>query len=93
MRSEFWEKMKAPSTELRGVARPSLWSIGNSQGQVQGSYFAKSNWCMGNVVDYGPLLLIEEPHVTALELCRKGLGQKIASLDLNKTKHFCLYKR
>ncbi|KAL2817181.1 hypothetical protein BJX63DRAFT_419735 [Aspergillus granulosus] len=44
----------------------------------------------GSELDYGPLFLIEKLHVTALELRRKGLGQKVVSLLLEKAKQFCL---
>lgn len=45
---------------------------------------------MGKRADHGQLLLIEELHVTALELRRKGLGQKMVSLLLNEAKKLCL---
>ncbi|KAL3492332.1 hypothetical protein BJX62DRAFT_236364 [Aspergillus germanicus] len=38
----------------------------------------------GDKLDRGPLFLIEELHVTALEHRRKGLGQRIVSLLLDK---------
>jgi hypothetical protein len=44
----------------------------------------------GDELDHGPLFLIEELHITALELHRKGLGQKIVSLLLNKARQFSL---
>lgn len=47
----------------------------------------------GNELDHGPLFLIENLHVTALELRRKGLGQKVVSLLLKKAKQFCLYEK
>ncbi|KAH2861056.1 hypothetical protein KXV31_007664, partial [Aspergillus fumigatus] len=47
----------------------------------------------GNELDHGPLFLIENVHVTALELRRKGLGQKLVSLLLNKARQFCLNEK
>ncbi|KAL4989772.1 hypothetical protein BDW68DRAFT_195610 [Aspergillus falconensis] len=44
----------------------------------------------GHELDHGPLFLIEELHVAALELRQKGLGWKIVSLLLNKAKQLSL---
>jgi hypothetical protein len=44
----------------------------------------------GNELNHSPLFLFEELHVTELNLRRKGLGQKIVSLLLNKAQLFCL---
>lgn len=47
----------------------------------------------GNELNHGPLFLIKKVHVTSLELCWKGLGQKLVSLLLNKVRQFCLNEK
>jgi hypothetical protein len=44
----------------------------------------------GNELDHSPVFLVENLHVTELNLRWKGLGQKIVSLLLNKAQLFCL---
>lgn len=50
----------------------------------------RGNGVWGTELDDGPLFLIESLHITALELRRKGLGQKLVSLLLEKARKFCL---
>lgn len=93
IRSKFWERMEEPSQETCDVA----FNVFDRYGTVKTKYkdhpVQRGTGAWGNKLDQGPLFLIEELHVTALELRRKGLGQKITSLLLKKAKQFCLDER
>lgn len=93
MRSEFWEKMEEPSEETCGVAFHVFDRYGTAKTKYKGHPVQRGTGVWGNELDHGPLFLIENIHVTALELRRKGLGQKVVSLLLKKAKQFCLYEK
>ncbi|QSS49242.1 hypothetical protein I7I53_09545 [Histoplasma capsulatum var. duboisii H88] len=90
MRFEFWEKMEVVSSEMCGVA----FRVFDRYGTVMTKYkihpVQKGTGVWRDELDHGPLFLIEELHVAAHELRRKGLWQKILSLLLNKAQQFCL---
>lgn len=85
--------MEEPSEETCDVA----FHVFNRYGTVKTKYkdhpVQRGTGVWGNELDHGPLFLIKYLHVTALELRRKGLGQKITSLLLKKAKQFCLDER
>ncbi|KAJ6118121.1 hypothetical protein N7471_013998 [Penicillium samsonianum] len=93
MRSRFWENMEEPGEETCDVA----FHVFDRYGRVNLKYrdhpVQKGTGVWGSELDNGPLFLIESLHVTALELRRKGLGQKVVSLLLNKAEQFCLGKK
>ncbi|GIJ99534.1 hypothetical protein Aspvir_001667 [Aspergillus viridinutans] len=93
MRSEFWERMEEVSSDMCGVAFQVFDRYGTVKTKYKGHPVQKGTGVWGNELDYGPLFLIEELHVGALELCRKGLGQKMVSLLLNKAKQFRLEEK
>jgi hypothetical protein len=90
MRSEFWEKMEVPSEETCKVA----FHVFNRYGTIKAKYkdhpIQRGTGAWGNELDHSPLFLFENLHITELNLRRKGLGQKIVSLLLNKARLFCL---
>lgn len=93
MRSEFWERMEEPSEETCGVAFHVFDRYGTVQTKYKDHPVQRGTGVWGNELDHGPLFLIEKVHVTALELRRKGLGQKLVSLLLNKARQFCLNEK
>lgn len=90
MRSEFWEKMEEPSEETCYVAFHVFDRYGTVKTKYKDHPVQRGTGVWGDELDHGPLFLIENLHVTALELRRKGLGQKVVSLLLEKAKQFCL---
>jgi GNAT superfamily N-acetyltransferase len=50
----------------------------------------KGSGVWGDELDHGPLFVIEQFHVVAPELRRKGLGQRIVSLLLSKAERYSL---
>ncbi|KAJ5098833.1 hypothetical protein N7532_005834 [Penicillium argentinense] len=90
MRSEFWEKMEVPSEETCDVAFHTFDRYGTVKAKYKDHPVQRGTGVWGNELDHGPLFLIEKLHVTALNLRRKGLGQKIVSLLLDKARLFCL---
>jgi hypothetical protein len=88
MRSEFWERMEEPSEETCDVAFHVLDRYGTVKTKYKDHPVQRGTGVWGNELDHGPLFLIEKLHVTALELRRKGLGQKVVSLLLEKAKCF-----
>ena len=72
--------------------RCSLPSLRSIRGTVKAKYkdhpVQRGTGVWGNELDHGPVFLIEEVHITALELRRKGLGREIVSLLLNKARQF-----
>nr|XP_001402421.2 hypothetical protein ANI_1_156174 [Aspergillus niger CBS 513.88] len=90
MRSEFWEKMEVPSEETCDVAFHVFDRYGTVKAKYKDHPVQKGTGVWGNELDHGPLFLIENLHITTLNLRRKGLGQKIVSLLLNKARLFCL---
>lgn len=89
MRSEFWERMEEPSEETCSVAFHVFDRYGTVQTKCK-DYPVQRELVYGETSLIMALFLIEKVHVTALELRRKGLGQKIVSLLLNKARQFCL---
>jgi hypothetical protein len=93
MRYEFWENMEEPSEETCDVA----FHVFDRYGRVKTKYrdhpVQKGTGVWRTDLDHGPLFLIEKLHVKALELRRKGLGQKVVSLLLKKAKQFCLHEK
>jgi hypothetical protein len=90
MRSEFWEKMEVPSEETCKVAFHVFDRYGTVKAKYKDHPVQRGAGAWGNELDHGPIFLIEKLHVTELDLRRKGLGQKIVSLLLNKARLFCL---
>ncbi|KAF4220079.1 hypothetical protein CNMCM8980_003368 [Aspergillus fumigatiaffinis] len=90
MRSEFWEKMEVPSEETCNVAFHVFDRYGTVKTKYKDHPVQRGTGAWGNELNHGPLFLFEELHVTELNLRRKGLGQKIVSLLLNKARLFCL---
>ncbi|KAF4181095.1 hypothetical protein CNMCM8060_009741 [Aspergillus lentulus] len=90
MRSEFWEKMEEPSEETCNVAFHLFDRYGAVKAKYKDHPVQRGTGAWGIELDHGPLFLIEKLHVRALKLRRKGLGQKIVSLLLNKARLFCL---
>lgn len=90
MCSGFWEEMEGPSQETCDVAFEVFDRYGIVKAKYKDHPVQRGTGVWGNELDHGPLLLIEELHVTALELRRKGLGQKMVSLLLNEAKKLCL---
>jgi hypothetical protein len=93
IRSQFWEKMEVPSEETCNVAFHVFDRYGTVQTKYKDHPVQRGTGVWGNELDHGPLFLIEKVHVTALELRRKGLGQKLVSLLLNKARQFCLNEK
>jgi hypothetical protein len=93
MRSEFWENMEQPSEETCGVAFHVFDRYGTAKTKYKDDPVQRGTGVWGNELDHGPLFLIENLHVTALELRRKGLGQKVVWLLLKKAKQFCLSEK
>ncbi|KAJ5748236.1 uncharacterized protein N7511_009932 [Penicillium nucicola] len=93
MRSRFWENMEEPSEETCDVA----FHVFDRYGRVNLKYrdhpVQNGTGIWGSELDNGPLFLIEILHIKDLELRRKGLGQKVVSLLLNKVENFCLGKK
>jgi hypothetical protein len=90
IRSEFWEKMEVPSEETCDVAFHVFDRYGTVKAKYKDHPVQRGTGAWGNELDHGPIFLIENLHVTELNLRRKGLGQKIVSLLLNKARLFCL---
>lgn len=90
MRSEYWENMEEPSEETCDVAFHVFDRYGTVKTKYKDHPVQRGTGVWGNELDHGPLSLIENLHVTALEMRRKGLGQKVVSLLLEKAKQFCL---
>ncbi|KAF7171079.1 hypothetical protein CNMCM5623_003535 [Aspergillus felis] len=90
MRSEFWEKMEVPSEETCDVAFHVFDRYGTVKAKYKDHPVQRGTGVWGNELDHGPIFLIKKLHVTELNLRRKGLGQKIVSLLLNKARLFCL---
>ncbi|KAL4745592.1 hypothetical protein BDW72DRAFT_186441 [Aspergillus terricola var. indicus] len=90
MRFEFWERMEALSSETCVVAFQVFDRYGTVKSKYKDHPVQRGTAVWGNELDHGPLFLIEELHVSAPELRRKGLGQKIVSLLLNKARQFSL---
>lgn len=86
IRSEFWEKMEEPSEETCSVAFHAFDRYGTVRTKYKDHPVQRGTGVWGNELDYGPLFLIEKLHITALELRRKGLGQGVVSLLLEKAK-------
>ncbi|KAJ5824168.1 hypothetical protein N7447_006508 [Penicillium robsamsonii] len=90
MRSEFWENMEEPSEETCGMAFDVFDRYGTVKTIFKHHPVQRGTGVWGNELDHGPLFLIEALHVKALELRRKGLGQKVVSLLLKKANQLCL---
>ncbi|KAH2824777.1 hypothetical protein KXW08_007487, partial [Aspergillus fumigatus] len=85
--------MEEPSEETCGVAFHVFDRYGTVQTKYKDHPVQRGTGVWRNELDHGPLFLIENVHVTALELRRKGLGQKLVSLLLNKARQFCLNEK
>ncbi|KAJ5124023.1 zinc knuckle transcription factor, partial [Penicillium bovifimosum] len=90
IRSESWERMEEPSEETCGVAFHVFDRYGTVQTKYKDHPVQRGTGVWGNDLDHGPLFLIEKLHVIAPELRRKGLGQRVVSLLLEKAKRFYL---
>ncbi|KAJ5373957.1 zinc knuckle transcription factor [Penicillium concentricum] len=90
MRSEFWENMEEPSEETCGMAYDVFDRYGTLKTKYKDHPVQRGTGVWGNELDHGPLFLIEVLHVKALDLRRKGLGQKVVSLLLQKAQQRCL---
>ncbi|KAJ5179433.1 zinc knuckle transcription factor [Penicillium capsulatum] len=88
IRSEFWEMMEEPSEEMCDVAFHVFDRYGTVQTKYRDHPVQRGTGIWGNELDHGPFFLIEKLHVTALEMRRKGVGQKVVSLLLEKAKRF-----
>ncbi|CAG8128302.1 unnamed protein product [Penicillium nalgiovense] len=88
IRSEFWERMEEPSEETCDVAFHVFDRYGTVKTKYKDHPVQRGAGVWGNELDYGPLFLIEKLHVTAFELRRKGLGEKVVSLLLEKAQRF-----
>ncbi|KAH8431755.1 uncharacterized protein LDX57_009407 [Aspergillus melleus] len=87
---EFREEMEQASEEACDVAFHVFDRYGTIKTKYKDHPVQRGTGVWGNELDHGPLFLIEDLHVTALELRRKGLGQKVAALMLEKAKQLCL---
>jgi hypothetical protein len=90
IRSEFWEKMEVPSEETCDVAFHVFDRYGTVKAMYKDHPVQRGTGAWGNKLDHSPIFLIENLHITELNLRQKGLGQKIVSLLLNKAQLFCL---
>ncbi|PYH42930.1 uncharacterized protein BP01DRAFT_324199 [Aspergillus saccharolyticus JOP 1030-1] len=90
IRSEFWKKMEVLSEETCNVAFHVFDRYGTVKAKYKDHPVQRGTSAWGNELDHGPVFLIEKLHVKELNLRRKGLGQKIVSLLLNKARLFCL---
>ncbi|GLB09298.1 hypothetical protein AtubIFM57258_005215 [Aspergillus tubingensis] len=90
MRSKFWERMEEPSEETCDVAFHIFDRYGTVKTKYKDHPVQRGTGIWGKELDHGPLFLIEKVHVTAMELRRKGLGQRVVSLLLEKAKRFWL---
>lgn len=88
IRSEFWKMMEEPSEEMCDVAFHVFDRYGTVQTKYRDHPVQRGTGIWGNELDHGPFFLIEKVHVTALELRRKGVGQKVVTLLLEKAKQF-----
>lgn len=93
MRSAFWEGMEEPSQDTCDVAFEVFDRYGTVKAKYKDHPVQRGTGVWGNELDNGPLFLIEELHVTAPELRRRGLGQKIVSLLLGEGKNLCLEEK
>jgi hypothetical protein len=89
MRSGFWETMEALNEETCDVAYHVFDRYGTVKAKYRDHPVQRGAGVWGNELDHGPLFLMEKIHVTALELRRQGLGQKVVSLLLEKAQQFC----
>jgi hypothetical protein len=84
IRSHFWQQMEEPSEEMSKLA----FEVFDQSGTVKSNFMdhpvQRGTGAWGDELDPGPLFLIKELHVTALEYRQKGLGQRIVSLLLDK---------
>ncbi|PYH99228.1 hypothetical protein BO71DRAFT_476797 [Aspergillus ellipticus CBS 707.79] len=90
VRSEFWERMEEPSEETCDVAFHVFDRYGTVKTKYKDHPVQRGTGIWGKELDHGPLFLIENVHVTAMELRRKRLGQKVVSLLLEKARRFWL---
>jgi hypothetical protein len=88
IRSEFWERMEEPSEETCDVAFYVFDRYRVVKTKYKGYLVQRGTGVQGNELDHGPLVLVKKLYVVALELRRKGLGQKVVSLLLEKAKQF-----
>ncbi|KAI1833674.1 hypothetical protein DTO006G1_5042 [Penicillium roqueforti] len=80
--------MEEPSEETCDVAFHVFDRYGTVKTKYKDHPVQRGTGVWGNEVDLGPLFFIEKLHVTVPELRRKGLGQKVVSLLLEKAKNF-----
>ncbi|KAL4926830.1 uncharacterized protein BDV17DRAFT_299411 [Aspergillus undulatus] len=68
--------MEVPSSQIYDVAFQVFDRYRTVKAKCKGHPVQRGTGVWGNELDRGPLFLIEELHVAALELRRQGLGQK-----------------
>ena len=90
VRAEFWERMEEPSEETCDMAFHVFDRYETVKTKYKDHPVQRGTGIWGKELDHGPLFLIENVHVTAMELRRKGLGQRVVSLLLEKAKRFWL---
>ncbi|KAJ0416963.1 hypothetical protein BJY00DRAFT_290635 [Aspergillus carlsbadensis] len=90
IRHNFWQEMEGPSQDMCNVAFEVFDQYGTIKSKFRHHPVQRGTGVWGDELDGGPLFLIEEVHVTAPNLRRKGLGQKVVSLLLNKAERYCL---
>jgi hypothetical protein len=84
IRSNFWQHMEEPSEGMSELAFEVFDQYGTVKSNFTSHPVQRGTGVWGDELDRGPLFLIEELHVTAIEHRRKGLGQRIVSLLLDK---------
>ncbi|KAF9889846.1 hypothetical protein FE257_006936 [Aspergillus nanangensis] len=87
--SKFWERMEEPSEDMCDVAFHVFDRYGTVQAKYRDHPVQRGTGIWSDELDDGPLFLVEQVHITAVELRRKGLGRKIVSLLLDKANEFC----
>ncbi|KAJ5614657.1 hypothetical protein N7528_008311 [Penicillium herquei] len=88
IRHGFWERMQKQSEGMRRFA----FEVFDHRGALMMKYknhpVQKGTGVWRSELDQGPLVFFEKLHIIAPGLRRKGLGQKVVSLLLEKIKKF-----
>ncbi|KAJ5725226.1 uncharacterized protein N7483_006583 [Penicillium malachiteum] len=86
----FWETVQERSAEMCRLAFEIFDRYGTIMTKYKDHPRQRGTGIWGSELDQGPLFFFENLHITALKLRRKGLGQKVVSLLLEKAKKFSL---
>lgn len=88
IRANFWEEMEGPSQEMSDLAFGVFDRYGNVQRDFKEHCIRRGTGVWQNELDYGPIFLVEEAHITAREWRRMGLGQAMVNLLLQKAEDY-----